>query len=155
MPKRWMEEKAAKEKFLNEMNFGFLGLSHEGKPYVVPMSYAYQEDKIYLHAGLKGLKIKYLKNNPEVCFTAARLNELIQNHGDLCDYSLRYESVIARGKARMLEDIDDKIAALAVLAGKYSQGNTSSAINPDKAEITAVIVVDIEEMTGKYNVSVQ
>lgn len=71
MPKRWMEEKAAKEKVLNEMDFGFLGLSYEGKPYVVPMSFAYQEDKIYLHAALKGLKIEYLKNNPEVCFTAA------------------------------------------------------------------------------------
>ncbi|MEN6327692.1 MAG: pyridoxamine 5'-phosphate oxidase family protein, partial [Syntrophomonas sp.] len=108
MPKRWMEEKAAKEKVLNEMDFGFLGMSYEGNPYVVPMSFAYREDKIYLHAALKGLKIEYLKNNPKVCFTVARLNELIQNHGDLCDYSLRYQSVITRGKATMLEDLNEK-----------------------------------------------
>ncbi|MEN6461159.1 MAG: pyridoxamine 5'-phosphate oxidase family protein [Syntrophomonas sp.] len=154
MPKRWMEEKAAKEKVLNEMNFGFLGMSHEGKPYVVPMSFAYREDKIYLHAALKGLKIEYLKNNPEVCFTVARLNELIQNHGDLCDYSLRYQSVITRGKATMLEDLNEKMAALNILASKYSKGKTSSVIDPKKAEVTAVIVIDIKEMTGKYNVSV-
>ncbi|MEN6327059.1 MAG: pyridoxamine 5'-phosphate oxidase family protein, partial [Syntrophomonas sp.] len=87
-------------------------------------------------------------------FTVARLNELIQNHGDLCDYSLRYQSVITRGKATMLEDLNEKIAALNILASKYSKGNTSSVIDPKKAEVTAVIVIDIEEMTGKYNVSV-
>ncbi|MGI5921092.1 MAG: pyridoxamine 5'-phosphate oxidase family protein [Syntrophomonadaceae bacterium] len=153
MPKKWMKDKAEIEKVLEETDFGFLGMSNQGKPYVVPMSFAYKDNKIYLHAALKGLKIEYLRNNPEVCFTVATLNELIQNHNDLCDYSLRYRSVIARGKARLLSDLDEKITALTILGRKYAQGTLSSGVDRQKAEVTAVIVIEIEEMTGKYNVS--
>lgn len=154
MPKRWMKEKAEIEKILEEMDFGFLGMSQQDKPYVVPMTFAYNEGKIYLHAALKGLKLEYLRSNPQVCFTVATLNELIQNNNDLCDYSLRYRSVITRGTAKLLSDLDEKIAALTILACKYAKGNVSSAVDPKKAQATAVIVIEIEEMTGKYNVSV-
>ncbi|MEQ8200459.1 MAG: pyridoxamine 5'-phosphate oxidase family protein [Syntrophomonadaceae bacterium] len=154
MPKMWMQDKTEMDEFLAEMAFGFLGLSQGEKPYVVPMNYAYHNDRIYLHAALKGLKLEYLNNNPSVCFTVAAMDQLIPDHGDPCNYSVRYRSVMARGKARLLLDPDEKINALAVLAAKYAKGPASSPIDPKKAQVTSVIVIDIEEMTGKYNQAV-
>ena len=154
MPKMWMKEKAEMEKILEEMKYGFLGLSNDGNPYVIPMSYAYQPNKIYLHASLKGLKLEYIKNNPQVCFTVAELQQLITNH-DPCEFAMRYRSVMARGKAILLEETEEKMAALQIIAAKYSPDSASSAIDSHKANSVAVIIIEIEELTGKYNVDKQ
>lgn len=151
MPKKWMQEKSEMEKTLKEMPFGFLGMSLEDKPYVIPMTFAYQEDKIFLHAALKGLKLEYIKNNPQVCFTVAEQQQLVVNN-DPCDYAVRYRSVIARGKAKLLEDPDEKITALQTIASKYCKDATVPRIEKKKVQAVNVIVIEIEEMTGKYNV---
>jgi nitroimidazol reductase NimA-like FMN-containing flavoprotein (pyridoxamine 5'-phosphate oxidase superfamily) len=151
MTKIWIEEKAEIEKILREMDFGFLGLSNNEKPYVIPISYAYEGNRIYLHAALKGLKLEYIRNNPQVCFTVAEQQQLIPNL-DPCKVSVRYRSVIARGKATLVEEPDDKITALQIIAAKYSPGSAGSAIDSRKANSVAVIVIEIEEITGKCNV---
>lgn len=151
MPKIWMKDKAEIEKVLKEMDFGCLGLSNNEKPYVIPMSYAYLENKIYLHAALKGLKLEYIQNNPQVCFTVAEQQQLVTNH-DPCESSVRYRSVIATGKAKLLKETDEKIAALQIIAAKYSPAMANLDIDTRKANSVAVIVIDIEEITGKCNV---
>ncbi len=153
MPKKWMQAKAELEKVLNEMDYGFLGLSDQGKPYVIPISYAYQDNKIYLHTGLKGLKLECLKSNPQVCFTVAEQQQLVPGD-NACDYAVRYRSVIARGQATLLQDYGEKLQALQILAAKYRQPDAGSAVDPRKVDITTVIVIEIEEITGKYNVAV-
>lgn len=70
MPKGWMQEKIEIEKLLNEVEFGFLGMIQGVKPYVIPMTFAYEEDKIYLHAALRGLKIDCIR---EIHKCASRL----------------------------------------------------------------------------------
>lgn len=151
MPKIWMKENAEIEKVLQEMSYGYLGMANNDKPYVVPMSYAYQENRIYLHAALKGLKLDYIQNNHQVCFTVAEQQQLICSH-DPCEFSVRYRSVVASGKARLLEEPAEKIAALQIIAAKYSADFTSLDIDTRKANSVAVIVIDIEELTGKCNV---
>jgi len=147
----WLKEKCEIEKLLKEMTWGCLGMSNNGQPYVIPMSYAYHENRIYLHAGLKGLKLEYIKNNPQVCFTVAELQQLVPNH-DPCDIAMRYRSVIAKGKAKLLEEPDEKIAALQILAAKYSPDSQNPAIDTRKINAVVVIVIEIEEMTSKCNV---
>lgn len=152
MPKKWMNEKAEVEKVLNGMDYGFLGLSDQGKPYVVPFSYAYQDNKIYLHTGLKGLKLDYIQNNPQVCFTVAEQQQLVTGR-QACDYGVRYRSVIVRGQAALLQEYDAKLQALQILSARYARPGTAPDVDPRKLAITNVIVIEIEEMTGKYNVA--
>ncbi|MEA4926812.1 MAG: pyridoxamine 5'-phosphate oxidase family protein [Syntrophomonadaceae bacterium] len=153
MPKKWMRTKAEWEKVLNEMDYGFLGLSDQDQPYVIPISYAYQNNKIYLHTGLKGLKLECLKSNPQVCFTVAEQQQLVS--GDhACDYGVRYRSVIARGHATLLQEYGEKLQALQILAARYCQPDAGSVIDPRKVDITTVIVIEIEEISGKYNIAI-
>jgi len=150
MPKMWMKEKAEIEKVLKEIDFGYLGMSYNGKPYVIPMSYAYHENRIYLHAALKGLKLEYIKNNPQVCFTVAEQQQIIPST-DVCNISVRYRSVIASGKAKLLKEPEEKTAALQILGKKYST-DPNPELDSRKVDAVAVIEIEIEEMTGKRNV---
>jgi len=150
MPKKWMKTRAEMEKVLEEADFGFLGMSQEGKPYVIPMSFAYRKDKIFLHAALKGLKLDHIRNNPHVCFTVAEQQEIVPD-SDPCNFSVRYRSVVVRGRAKVMEGIEEKTAALNVIAAKYARGKKIGSFDPRKVVATAVIVIKADEITGKFN----
>jgi nitroimidazol reductase NimA-like FMN-containing flavoprotein (pyridoxamine 5'-phosphate oxidase superfamily) len=151
MPKGWIQEKNEMEKLLNEVEFGFLGMIQGVKPYVIPMTFAYQEDKIYLHAALRGLKLDCIRENPQVCFTVAQ-QELVPN-SDPCKFSIRYRSVVAQGQAKVLKDIDEKLKALNIIASKFFKGRIAPAVASEKAQSVAVVVIEIKEITGKYNIA--
>ena len=68
------------EEILHEETIGYLGLSLAGKPYVVPLNYAYVEGKILFHCALTGMKLDYLRENPQVCFTVGRQSGEVYHH---------------------------------------------------------------------------
>jgi nitroimidazol reductase NimA-like FMN-containing flavoprotein (pyridoxamine 5'-phosphate oxidase superfamily) len=39
---------------LSNLRYGRLGMSFNNTPYIVPMSYVYHDDKIYLHSSKEG-----------------------------------------------------------------------------------------------------
>ena len=61
----------------------------------------------------------------------------------------RYQSVIAFGSARVIEDINEKRQALAVLMKHYS--NRSFSFPDSKLAITSIIKVEIRDITGKQS----
>jgi nitroimidazol reductase NimA-like FMN-containing flavoprotein (pyridoxamine 5'-phosphate oxidase superfamily) len=54
---------------------GHLGCFHEGKVYVVPVSYVYDGECIYGHAA-EGMKLRMLRANPQVCFQVDHIENL-------------------------------------------------------------------------------
>ncbi len=71
-----------------------LGCIHEGRPYVVPVCYAYDDNYVYGHS-MAGTKLAALRRTPEVCFEVE----------DVADLS-NWRSVIAWGAAEMLSGPD-------------------------------------------------
>jgi uncharacterized protein len=55
------------EDFLKSELIGRIGCYGDGKVYVVPVTYAYENGYIYGHTK-DGLKIRMMRNNPNVCF---------------------------------------------------------------------------------------
>jgi uncharacterized protein len=55
------------EKVIADNIIGRLGCHAEGKTYVVPISYAYDDGFIYART-FEGLKISMMRKNPNVCF---------------------------------------------------------------------------------------
>jgi len=151
MPKKWMQRKDEMETVLNRAEYGFLGMIQNNKPYVLPMSFAYNQDKIFLHSALKGLKLDCIRTNPEVCFSVSQ--QQLVPHTDPCQFSVRYRSVIARGKAEIVDEPDEKLKALNIIASKYAKCSNLSPLDLKKAQTVAVIVISIDDITGKYNVA--
>ena len=52
---------------LQREGFGHLGCARDGRPYVVPMHYAYDGKELYFFT-TQGMKTQYIDTNPHVCF---------------------------------------------------------------------------------------
>lgn len=140
-------------------------INEDGRPYCIPVSAARLEDKIYIHSAYKGSKIENIKRNPQVCMSFVgdvkvpppikeeEVYELIGSIGKLMStkFTTEYESAVAFGTANIVEDKDEKVLGLRLICEKYVPENMpyfNAAINAS-LDITCVIRIDIEKVTGK------
>ncbi len=124
-----------------------LGLYMDGRVYIVPMNFGYQDRKLYFHSAKAGRKIDILKSNPEVCFEVD-LDLGIKQGNIACQWGARYKSIIGYGKAAFLRETASKKKALDIIMRHYSFAETHN-YSEASLENTAVFVVDIEEISGK------
>jgi len=135
------------KEILSTAKFLHLALSDTETPYIVPMSFGYKENAIYLHSSREGRKIDILKKNPRVCFEAAIETEVITAE-DPCKYNVRYRSVIGHGQAKFLEDYNEKVEGLSVLSEHYGKKGPFE-FEEWKVNRLCVIKIEIEKMMGK------
>lgn len=125
-----------------------VGLSDDGVPYIVPMCFGYQDDTIYIHGSLEGMKIRILQKNQNVCFEFD-IDTEIEEAENSCGWGMKYRSVIGFGKACFVNNPDDKRKALNIIANQYSDKPSQF---PEKVlNKTAVIRIEIAGMTGKQS----
>ena len=128
-----------------------LGLAVNDEPYVVPMNYGYTEEEgklvLYLHSALKGKKLDMMSANPNVFFELEC--DRMPFDGKLpCQYGLVYSSIMGRGKARIVEDVEEKMKAMSILM--KTQTGKDFTFNAQLVSIVAVIRIDVEEYTAKH-----
>ena len=111
---------------------------------MVPLCFGYERGALYFHSAREGRKLEILKKIPRVCFEMEIDWEVVRS-GDHCN--MRYRSVIGFGKATLLEDSEDKCNSLDLIMRHYHQEPFAYPEEPLKR--TAIIKVEIEEMTGK------
>jgi hypothetical protein len=135
------------ERLLREEELGYLGLSLDGKPYVVPLNYHYVDGKILFHCGPKGKKLDYIKSNPQVCFTVGRQPGWVREHavGNPCHVDS--DSVICYGKAKVLEELDERKMALNTFNRRFRPEATEVAL--ERVMNCSVVEITISEMTGR------
>ena len=145
--KTFNESREEMERILREERVGYLGLSMDGKPYVVPLNYGYVEGRILFHGALTGKKLDYLRANPRVCFTVGRQFGKVVRHpqGALCHVNL--DSVICYGVARIVESVEER---------KKILNTFNRCLQPDAEEITpevaskcCAVEIKVTEMTGR------
>ena len=121
----------------------------DGRPYVLPMNYGFDDGHLIVHGALAGKKIDMLKENPHVCFNVLTGVKLFRNPDDPSDVSSEFNSVTGFGTARFLEDPQEKLAAATLLMDHYEAPMNERLVK--KLKVTSVIVRDIEAMTGKVS----
>ena len=128
-----------------------LGLAVDNEPYVVPMNYGYtlEEGKLqlYLHCAVQGKKLDMLRINPRVFFEMD-CDQIPFESEKPCQYGLAYSSIMGRGKAVFVEDVEEKIRAMAVLM--KTQTGKDFTFNERLVSIVTVIRIDVEEYTAKH-----
>ena len=131
-----------------------LGMVDGAEPYVVPMNYGYvfREDKpvIYLHCARRGRKLDVLKVNNKVFFELEC--DLVPFEGDVaCKYGISYSSVMGRGNAFIVEDVEEKKHALSVIM--KTQTGKDFYFDEKMVSVLSVIRIDVDEYTAKYRPS--
>ena len=128
-----------------------LGLAVNNEPYVVPMNYGYtMEDEkltLYLHSAVRGKKLDMLRANPKVFF---ELDCDLQPFDGVkpCQYGLSYSSLMGRGEAVLVEDVEEKMEAMTVLM--KTQTGRDFSFNEQLVSIVAVVRIDVAEYTAKH-----
>lgn len=136
------------EEFVKANNLGHLGtLGIDGYPYVVPINYYYTAGKFILHSALLGEKVDNIRANPRVCFTVTNYNDIIPGDNP-CAYAVNYQSAIAFGQAAIIEG-EEKQALLQQFAASFIKETGEVQLPPESMEKVAVIVIEVETMTGK------
>lgn len=127
-----------------------IAMVDNGKPYIVPMNFGYDDGAIYLHSAKKGRKIDLIKANPTVCFEVDELLRL-KKAKLACEWGAAYQSIIGSGCAVFLENVSEKKAGLDVIMGQYSQKGKDKGFeySEEMLEKTVVIKIVIDQMTGK------
>ena len=128
-----------------------LGLCENNEPYVVPMNYGYTMDEgklvMYLHSALQGKKLDMIRANPRVFFEIDC--DLLPFEGDKpCQYGLAYSSLMGKGVARIVEDVEEKKQAMSILM--KTQTGRDFTFNERLVSIVAVIRVDVTEFAAKH-----
>ncbi len=123
-----------------------LGLSDNGLPYIVPLSFGYDGTNLYVHAALSGRKSDILKQNSRVCFEFDRMLGVVTGE-QACNWSMNYESVIGFGVAELMEEGEAKAAALNCIMRQYSDKDW--IFTEQSVIATAVYRIRIDEISGK------
>lgn len=138
-------------RYLDTAKVLHLGLVDGDEPYVVPMNYGYtMEDgklTLYLHGALRGRKLDVMRVNPKVFF--ALECDLQPFEGSVaCKYGLAYASVMGRGMATIVEDVEEKKKGLSILM--KTQTGKDFSFTDKLTTVVSVIRIDVSEYTAKY-----
>lgn len=138
-------------KILDKSKVLHLGMVDGDEPYVVPMNYGYTltdgKLTVYLHGAKRGRKLDVMRANPKVFFELEC--DIQPFEGDIaCNYGITYASVMGKGIAEIVEDIEEKKAALSILM--KTQTGKDFEFEDKMAAVVSIIRIDVSEFTAKH-----
>ena len=143
--KQQLTDEECKE-ILNQELRGVLAVNgDDGYPYALPINYYYDEknNKIYFHSGKTGHKIESIVKSDKVSFCVYDKGYHKDGH-----WSLNIKSVIVFGRLRVAEEWNDDLMVEFCKRFTNDEEYIRNEIKNFK-DNTAMLVLDIEHMTGK------
>ena len=130
--------------------YAVIGLCKDSEPYVVTMSYGFDEetDTFYFHGAKEGHKIDFIKSNPKACLTIIQDNGYQDGH---CTHL--YRSIVVRGDMVLIDDTAERVQAIkAMIIHLETDGEKQLKLIEDSNRIwrnTQMFKLNIESMTCK------
>ncbi len=127
-----------------------VGFVVDGRPIVIPMAYGRIGDRLFLHGGITSRLMKSLAMGMDVCITVTMVDGIVLARSNFHS-SLNYRSVVAFGRARLVQDDNKKREALAAIVNHLVAGRAEETRDSTEKEVgaTHVIEVTIDEATAK------
>ena len=118
-------------------------------PYVIPMGFARDEDRILLHGSTGSRIMMLMSKGIEVCLTVTKLNAIVVARSAF-NASMNYESVMVFGKARVLLDTEKEIALERItnklIPGLWEYGR---AMKKKEAAATMIVELKLDQLSAK------
>jgi nitroimidazol reductase NimA-like FMN-containing flavoprotein (pyridoxamine 5'-phosphate oxidase superfamily) len=132
---------------------GFLchaGFVVDGQPFVIPTSYGRKDASLYIHGSAASRMLRQIKEGVPVCISVTLLEGLVLARS-IFNHSMNYRSVVILGKATLVDDPEEKLAALRILSEHILPGRWDDSRQPNERELkaTSVLRVPIEEFSAK------
>jgi nitroimidazol reductase NimA-like FMN-containing flavoprotein (pyridoxamine 5'-phosphate oxidase superfamily) len=137
-------------RILDEGFLCHIGFVVDGQPFVIPTSYGRKNASLYIHGSAASRMLRHMKDGIAVCINVTLLDGLVLARS-VFNHSMNYRSVVILGKATLVDDREEKLAALRVLSEHILPGRWDDARQPNERELkaTSVLRVPIEEFSAK------
>jgi len=149
-PHRGVYDREAVYRILDEGFLCHVGFAVNGQPFVIPTSYGRHGDSLYIHGSAASRMLRQMKGGIPVCITVTLLDGLVLARS-IFNHSMNYRSVVILGKATLVDDAEEKLAALRILSEHILPGRWDDSRQPNASELkqTSVLRVPIEEFSAK------
>lgn len=156
-------------KIIDKSRYGIVAMTdEEGKPYGLPLSIVRDGNTLYFHSAKDGKKVRSLKKNPSVSvtfvgqvqvpdnYTKDELDEMNNDPSKAIKFissvfTTEFESAIARGLVKPVEEEEKKIEVMRLICEKYAPSKMKYFHTAIKAGLgrTNVYSLEIDEITAK------
>lgn len=136
---------------LDEALVCHVGFVVEGRPVVLPHLHARVGEALYLHGSTGARAMQAARaGGLEVCVTVTLLDALVLARSAF-NHSVNYRSVVMHAVAAVVQDPQEKTAALAALVEAVAPGRTGGTRPPSRSELaaTTVLRLDLREVSVK------
>jgi nitroimidazol reductase NimA-like FMN-containing flavoprotein (pyridoxamine 5'-phosphate oxidase superfamily) len=134
---------------LDRAFIGHLALCSGGEPYVVPLCFGVMNGAVYFHCAREGRKLDMIAENPRGCFQVQCDEDLVRSPQRACGWGMLYKSVMISGPITLVEDEEEKCAALLAIMKKYAGGDFSHEFSSAECASVTVLRLDPRERSGK------
>jgi len=137
-------------KILDEGFVCHVGFSMDGQPYVIPTLYARVGGAIYFHGSAASRMLRNLSEGIPVCVTVTLTDGFVLARS-VFNHSMNYRSVVALGKATLVDAVQEKFEALHAFTEKIVPGRWNDARQPNEKELkaTSILRLPLTEASAK------
>ena len=135
---------------LDEAIVCHVGFVVEGSPVVIPTIHARVDDTLYFQGSPASRMLRSLKKGVAVSVAVTLLDGLVVARTPF-HQSLNYRSVVVFGQARLVDDPDEKLAALQAVTDHVTPGRWEDSRPPTDTEVhgTLVLALPLDEASAK------
>ncbi|HAM44209.1 MAG TPA: pyridoxamine 5'-phosphate oxidase family protein [Propionibacteriaceae bacterium] len=137
---------------LDEVLIGYIGISLDEGPLVLPVSFARDGDRILFHGSVGSHRMRALAAGAHACFTVTSVDGLTVGRTSF-GTGMQYRSGVLFGACTQIEGAD-KAAALELYTDRYLPGRSAEVRASTKKELlaTMVLALPITEWSMKVDV---
>jgi nitroimidazol reductase NimA-like FMN-containing flavoprotein (pyridoxamine 5'-phosphate oxidase superfamily) len=153
LSKRAVYDKAQVHGILDEGFLCHVGFSHEDQPYVIPTLYARSGESLYVHGSGASRMLKTLAQGVDICVTVTLVDGYVLARSAF-HHSMNYRSVTVLGRARLVTETSEKLAALRLITEHIVPERWDEVRAPNELEMrqTVVLAVPLEEVAAKVRI---
>ena len=144
-------DREAVDAILDEALVCHVGFAVDGRPWVVPTTFARVGDYLYLHGAAGNFALRTLAAGAETCLTVTLLDALVLARSAF-HHSMNYRSVMLFGHAQAVTDDDEKRTALLAIVDHMVAGRSTATRLPTAPELRATMVVRLALDEGSVKV---
>ena len=149
-PHRGVYDRETIYKILDEGIVCHVGFSTDAQPFVIPTLYARVGDAIYFHGSAASRMLRGASTGVPVCITVTLTDGLVLARS-VFNHSMNYRSVVALGKATLVDAAAEKLEALRAFTEKILPGRWQDARQPNEKELkaTSILKLPLTEVSAK------
>lgn len=135
-------DRATIYRILDEGLVCHVGFVKDDQPFVTPMNYARDGQRLLLHGAHNSRLVRTLAAGAPICLTVTLVDGLVVAQC-AAHHSMNYRSVMIFGRAAEITDETQKAAALRAFNEHFLPGHGGYALPPAAADVRGVAVLEI------------